>query len=131
MYTHKSFPIPLYGSAKCKLHVIISDEKNWWKMIQTLDFFSDVVQEQPWQYHQVSAFATQTELKGIANFWVIFKDEPKSLSINTLAHECTHLTNFIFHSRGIQLSVKNDEPQAYLTGWITETVYNVIKKYLK
>jgi len=35
-----------------------------------------------------------------------------------IAHETVHLVNDIFIKCGVQLDKINDEPQAYLTGWI-------------
>ena len=43
-----------------------------------------------------------------------------------IAHEVVHLVNAIFLSKGIELDRHNDEPQAYLTGW----VFNEIEKFL-
>lgn len=37
-----------------------------------------------------------------------------------IAHECVHLVNEIYIDRGIQLDRQNDEPQAYLMGWLFE-----------
>ena len=132
MYLHKSYPIPLYStSKKTRIHIIVTDRKNWDKMIATLNFFSDIEEEHAWTYDDVSAFYTSTELKGISNFWIVFKDTKQSLSLNTLGHEVVHMVNGIFKSRGIKLYLDNDEPQAYLTGWVTQTVYQTIKRYIK
>jgi len=46
---------------------------------------------------------------------------------SVIAHETVHLVNSIFLKCGIQLDRVNDEPQAYLTGWIV----NEIDKFLK
>lgn len=43
-----------------------------------------------------------------------------------IAHEVVHLVNYIFKDRGVELDVDNDEPQAYLTGWL----YNKIDNFL-
>jgi len=44
-----------------------------------------------------------------------------------IAHEVVHLVNAIFLICGIELDRINDEPQAYLTGWII----NEIELFLK
>ncbi len=61
---------------------------------------------------------------GYTVYYLIVKEEvhPK-----IIAHEVVHIVNNIYHDRGIDLDVLNDEPQAYLTGWVTEQCY----KYLK
>jgi hypothetical protein len=35
-----------------------------------------------------------------------------------LTHECIHAANFCLKSRGVKISTKNDEAQAYLVEWI-------------
>lgn len=44
----------------------------------------------------------------------------KDYTGSLIAHECVHLVNEIYIDRGIQLDRQNDEPQAYLTGWLFE-----------
>lgn len=44
-----------------------------------------------------------------------------------LAHEVFHATHFIMNTVGMQLSFENDEAFAYLTGFLTERIYNVIQ----
>ena len=39
-----------------------------------------------------------------------------------IAHEVTHLVNYIFKDRGVELDLNNDEPQAYLTGWLFKEI---------
>ena len=46
---------------------------------------------------------------------------------SVIAHEVVHLVNAIFLKCGIELDRINDEPQAYLTGWII----NEIELFLK
>lgn len=43
-----------------------------------------------------------------------------------IAHEIVHLKNFIYQDKGIDLDRYNDEPEAYLTGWL----YKQIDKFL-
>lgn len=43
-----------------------------------------------------------------------------------IAHEVVHLVNYIYQDRCIELDLKNDEPQAYLTGWLVEQINNII-----
>ena len=51
----------------------------------------------------------------------------KRVNWSIIAHEIVHIVNAIFLKRGIELDRINDEPQAYLTGWIV----NEIDKFLK
>lgn len=51
----------------------------------------------------------------------------KKVEWSIIAHEVVHLVNAIYLKCGIELDRHNDEPQAYLTGWIV----NEIDKHLK
>jgi hypothetical protein len=45
-----------------------------------------------------------------------------------IAHECVHLTNRTFNNVRQKLHIKNDEAQAYLTGWFFDKIYKFINK---
>ena len=47
--------------------------------------------------------------------------------LSVLAHEVVHIVNYIFKDVGIKLDLDNDEPQAYLHGWIFSQVLEFIK----
>ena len=47
---------------------------------------------------------------------------------DTIAHEADHLCNQLFKGIGATVDVNNDEPHAYLLGWI---VKQITKNYLK
>lgn len=49
-------------------------------------------------------------------------------SVNTLAHECTHLAFRIFERAGIRPTADEHEALAYLVGWLAEKVQSVIDK---
>jgi len=38
----------------------------------------------------------------------------------TIAHECVHFISNLFICRGVKLDAFNDEPTAYLMGWVFE-----------
>jgi len=72
------------------------------------------------------AFVTLSrDKRGIPIYNVFFH---KNVGHNLLAHEVCHLVNFIFSDRKIKLDILNDEPQAYLTGWVTAEIYKALKK---
>lgn len=52
---------------------------------------------------------------GIMEFYVCIDED---CSNHLIAHEVVHLVNHIFLDKGIELDRHNDEPQAYLTGWL-------------
>lgn len=51
----------------------------------------------------------------------------KKVEWSIIAHEVVHIVNAIFLKCRIEPDRNNDEPQAYLTGWVT----NEIDKFLK
>lgn len=48
-----------------------------------------------------------------------------------VAHESKHLVNFIYHEIGMDLCILNDEPEAYLLGWIVDEVHDFLNKERK
>ena len=74
--------------------------------------------------HQAAVFDNLTE-KGILQYVIVFD---KTTTNKVIAHECVHLLNRIFIDRNIKLDVVNDEPQAYLMGWLFEQCEIFIKE---
>lgn len=50
----------------------------------------------------------------------------KGLNVNTLAHEISHLVDYVFVDRGIE--PPTGEPRAYLTGHVTEKIFEFVFK---
>jgi len=65
-------------------------------------------------------------------FEIIDKDEYiiaiKKVEWSIIAHEVVHIVNAIFLKCGIELDRHNDEPQAYLTGWVTGEIDKFLKE---
>ena len=57
---------------------------------------------------------------------VIFKSKV-AMTADTMAHEATHLAMMIFDYVGATPNINDQEPFAYLVGWITRCI-NVAKK---
>lgn len=51
----------------------------------------------------------------------------KHFEPDTVAHEAVHVVNMIYDYSGIRHDPKNDEPQAYLTGWIVGEIHRAAK----
>ena len=84
-----------------------------------------------------------TEAEYQAEAWTIY-DEPylshseifmlfkeSALDYNTLLHELTHCISGVCKLRGIKLDENNDEPLAYLQGYIGEKLLNFRDKYFQ
>lgn len=52
--------------------------------------------------------------------YVIILTDP--VNINIIAHEALHIVNYMFQDFGIVYDVDNDEPAAYLLGWIVNEI---------
>ena len=72
-----------------------------------------------------AAVFRHTTTEGYTQYFAVFLSKP---SIKTIAHEAVHIVNHIFNDRHISLDIFNDEPQAYLTGWVVEQIDNYFKK---
>lgn len=73
------------------------------------------------------AFVQATRDKNsVSQYFIVF--DIKHICHTVVAHEVSHCANWIFHHRGITLDSVNDEPYAYLVGWITGEVYKYADK---
>lgn len=45
-----------------------------------------------------------------------------------IAHESVHICNFIFERIYAEVDINNDEPYAYLLGWVVEQITNILNK---
>ena len=61
---------------------------------------------------------------GATRYIMVFYGET---SPKIIAHEALHVVNDIFKDRYIKLDISNDEPQAYLLGWIVEKCHKFLK----
>lgn len=60
------------------------------------------------------------------DLFIIFNKD--CISPGLIAHESKHLVNEIFIEIHHKLSRKNDEPEAYLLGWIVEEIFKCYPK---
>lgn len=63
--------------------------------------------------------------KGEHSYHMVFKKE--YCNARVVAHEALHIVHKIFEDRYIQIDIDNDEPEAYLLGWVVGQCH----KYLK
>lgn len=49
-------------------------------------------------------------------------------SMSIIAHEAVHIVNYVFKQAHISLDLDNDEPQAYLMGWVVDKIVKSIGK---
>lgn len=68
---------------------------------------------------------TLTHQDHFRHFIVAFTDKDH---LSNIAHEIVHLKNYIFKTIGARLDFDNDEPEAYLTGYLFDLIYNFLHK---
>jgi hypothetical protein len=130
--------VPLFEGAQKKgfLHVAVVDEAGYVEMISHVDkndsFANDVENWPAWEDFAGLAYERKTKV-GPKDWWMIIPISGNSkVSIDTVAHESLHIARMILTSRGVLFDPNNDEPYAYLVGWIAGKAYDSIpSKYLK
>ena len=113
----KKVQIPIYFGY---LHIVCC--KDFVKACKKLKINTDGNDVRCW-----GAFCTKyVDKKGVIHYYALFKPKP---SHSIIAHETVHIVNYIFDDRHIPATgIENDEPQAYLTGWVADKIYKAIKK---
>jgi len=56
-------------------------------------------------------------------YLIVKKNGDKYQEVDTIAHEISHLVVEILHDAGVKFSIRNDEPYAYLTGYLTKEFF--------
>ena len=116
----KQFYIPIYHD-----YVIIAQGSSIELLINHFEI--PLVEDHEW--HSVGALTTAIlDETGSMYYYILF---PSVTTWRDVAHECVHAVNMVFESKGVRLDLKNDEPQAYLMGWMMtrccETLKNIRK----
>jgi hypothetical protein len=112
-----SIKIPIY---KCTCHVIISKDIS--------DVINKYVKKKKWNADY--AIKTGEDVHGYAvtdgtttDYYIFYSLE--SLTANYIAHEISHLIDFIFEEKDIE---RHGEARAYLTGYISEKIFDYVLK---
>lgn len=63
--------------------------------------------------------------------YIIVVIDSTQITPGLIAHEAVHVVNYIFKSKGVDLDLENDEPQAYLEGAIVDMIHSVLHEYKK
>lgn len=59
------------------------------------------------------------------NIVVAFTDKNH---LSNIVHEIVHIKNYIFLDCAMEVDRINDEPEAYLSGWLFDQIYTFLKK---
>lgn len=115
----KQFHIPIYHGL-----LVIAQGDDFEKICKKLKInWEDV------QLGETAGAATiLVEEDGAIDFFMIFR---KEVDWREIAHESLHFVNNLFDSRGVKLDPKNDEPQAYMLGWVLTRCSETLRKIKK
>lgn len=113
MYKEQVFKIPIYFG---DLKVIVTND---------LQKVGDKYEIGDMNHFDAVVF--DRERNGYLIICMAFKSDVK---LSAVCHETVHAVNRIFHYRGIKPDLLNDEPQAYLSGWVFDTCYKFLNKEL-
>jgi len=108
----KLIKIPIYG---CKLTMIFDKDLSFmekkYKTSSLKDYGAVTLKDDSDYRHYVVAFTDSEHLSNIA-------------------HEIVHIKNHIHLDCAMKLDIYNDEPEAYLTGWLFDEIYEFLKPTL-
>lgn len=105
--TKRTIDIPIYLA---KLTVIIDND---------LSYVEKKYKTEPLSNFGAVAFRVENKH---GHYVVAFEYTSNSI----ITHELTHIKNYIYEDRKIDLDVNNDEPEAYLMGWLVESVDKIV-----
>jgi len=104
----KTIQIPIY---KCKLTMVLDDNLNYiekkYKTTSLKNFGAVVLKNDSDYRHYIVAFTDKDHLSNIV-------------------HEIVHIKNHIFLDCAMNLNVHDDEPEAYLSGWLFDQIDNFL-----
>ena len=111
--TKTTTKIPLYGG---KLRIIQTES------------FVDIAKQKGFnkQFINSEAAVFHEDDDGLLQCFVVFKTGDVSNKI--IAHEALHVVSIIFDHIGAKMDLDNDEPQAYLLGWVVEQCDKTLNK---
>ena len=102
--------IPIF---QCKLTIVLDKDLSYiekkYKTKSLEDFGAVTLKDKSKDRHIVVAFTDKEHLSNIA-------------------HEIVHIKNFIFLECAMEVDRYNDEPEAYLTGWLFDQIYEFLNK---
>lgn len=122
----QSLEIPIYGR---RLHIIIIGDfsKNYPEINKK--FHQDLSEEDNVLGMSQMRKGHHMIIVNVGRHRKVFKGINIECELaDTIAHESDHLCNQLFKSIGAEVDTSNDEPHAYLLGWI---VKQITKNYLK
>ena len=107
----KKIEVPIYN---CDLTIILTKDLN------------EVVKKYklPGNWGEFGALTFEDKSK-YRDYVVAFTD---ANHLSNIAHEIVHIKNYIFLGINAKVDLRNDEPEAYLIGWLFDQINNFLKQ---
>lgn len=109
----EKFKIPIYST-----RVTIVQGKDLQKIGRALR----LKYPKDWTFENTTAI---TSFRGKKGVFMVFK---KGVSAGVIAHECLHAAGGILSDKGYRYEPDNDEPMAYLLGYMVDKVVKILSK---
>jgi hypothetical protein len=107
----KTINVPIY---ECGLTIILTDDLN--EVVKKYKLEGD------WDNFGALTFRDKSKHR---HYVVAFTD---ASHLSNIAHEIVHIKNYIFHGINAKIDIYNDEPEAYLTGWLFDKIYEFLNQ---
>lgn len=118
----KEFDLPVYGSKI--IFAYTNDYELLEKFCEEQEFHPDTVKElKTRDYYGYSVMLEDDDKKPYFYIFVIAKGNDKYEEVDTITHEVSHTVVNILYHKGIKFNRKNDEPYAYLTGYLNKEFF--------
>lgn len=108
----KHLQVPIY---ECGLTIIFTKDLN--------EVAKKYKLEGDWSKYGALTFKDKSKFR---HYVTVFTD-PTHLS--NIAHEIVHIKNHIFLGIAAEIDLCNDEPEAYLTGWLFDQINNFLTNF--
>jgi hypothetical protein len=104
--------IPIYN---CTCKIIIDKD-----ILKTINRYA---KKNKWENHEYNVHGLAVSPGDMKDYYIFYAID--SLNVNIIVHEITHMVDFILDERAIE---NEGEAKAYLTGYISEKVFDFILK---
>lgn len=104
--------IPIYN---CVCKIVIDKD-----IVKTINRYG---KRNKWEKHDYNVHGLAVSTENMKDYYIFYALD--SLNVNIIVHEITHLVDFILEERAIE---NEGEAKAYLTGYISEKVFDYILK---
>lgn len=116
MTTKGSFYVQIYN---CTVHIIVADD-----LQRSINYYLRKCGEKPLKKEEIpGAYCLSPDDDCSFEYYLFFGR--KTIDINYINHEKSHLVEFILEERGIKAK---DETRAYLDGFLSEKINALLKK---